>query len=303
MVACRLSAERFAAGGTQREIRSGTMKRASLATIALLTLGVMPALTASASDDTTPPTLRLPPYAAFVVGSSIGPSAELPADPQPGDYSFFTFDIKELAKWRARDASGICGYDIATEYAGTAPTPILEDTMKTKYAVLGSDYVSEFGGGSFDVTGLRVTAYDCAGNSTWKTIGTRAIVSQESDTALTYKGAWSTSDRGYLSGGHSAKTKQRGASVTINVDSPSWGDHLALVMEKGPNRGKAAVYIDGNYKKTINTYSAKTRHRVIMFDTVLPAGPHTIKLVNKATCGHPRIEFDAVLTHRGIVPG
>ena len=57
------------------------------------------------------------------------------------------------------------------------------------------------------------------------------------------------------------------------------------------------MYVDGKYQKTINTYSKTTKHRVIVFDTWLSAGPHTIKVVNKATPGHPRIDIDAVLTH------
>lgn len=71
-------------------------------------------------------------------------------------------------------------------------------------------------------------------------------------------------------------------------------------MEKAPNRGSADVYVDGVKKATVNTYSSTTAHRVIVWQTVLAAGAHVVKVVNRATAGHPRIDLDAVLNPAGV---
>jgi hypothetical protein len=284
------------------------MKRASIAVVALLMLGVTPASRADAATDTTPPKLWVSPFAPFAVGGSIGPSAEAPPDPVEA----YTWDIDERARWKGSDASGICGYDVDVVWAGFAPSRLLTGTLRRSVRTdLGTDYDGTFGGGTGVPRGLRVTAHDCAGNSTTNDIAIRALVTQEDGTfqrpfrppeaTFTYTGRWKTSNYSGFSGGHTAKTYARGASVKIDVVTDVRGEHLALVMAKGPNRGKAAVYVDGTWKKTINTYATEYRHRVIVFDTWLDAGPHTVTVVNKATRGHPRIDIDAVLTHDTVV--
>jgi hypothetical protein len=279
------------------------MRRAALIVIALVGSGVVPAPTVAAAADTSPPKLNLPPYAAFAVGTSIGPSADLGA--VGFDPTTYTFDIRERAQWKASDPSGICGYDVEGRWSND-PLPLVSGTMSRRYLTdLGTDYDGSFGGGSVTVYGLWVTAHDCAGNTTTKSTRTHAVVTQENgssatapgEVTLTYRGAWSTANYADFSGGHTRRTTAKGASVTIRVVTAHKGEHLALVMEKSPTRGTASVYVDGRFRTTINTYAAKTVHRVIVFDTWLSAGPHEIEVVNNATKGHPRIDLDAVLTH------
>ena len=74
-------------------------------------------------------------------------------------------------------------------------------------------------------------------------------------------------------------------------------DHVALVMAKGPARGKFDVYVDGVKKSTVDTYAATNTNRVIVWDTWMAAGKHTVKVVNLATTNRPRIDLDAVLTN------
>ena len=185
------------------------------------------------------------------------------------------------------------------------PGLLLIGTDATQAEATTTDYDDEFGGGSDKFVGYSVTAYDCAGNTTTKSITMVPHVIQEDGSsfngrgvAFTYEGNWETSTYSGFSGGHTRKTSAEGASVTIDVNPIcNEGQHVALVMEKAPNRGEAEIYVDGVYETTINTYSTTTEHRVIVFDVGLSAGPHTITVVNKATPGHPRIDLDAVLTN------
>jgi hypothetical protein len=277
------------------------MKRAASVTIGLLIVSVVPVGRAVAAVDSTPPALNLPAYAAFAVGKTIGTSTDHLIEDGSRN---FTFEINEIARWSARDESGICGYDVEQVFAGLEPLPLVTGTTKTSFATnLGTNYDGEFGGGSSVTEGLQVTAHDCAGNSTTKFTSTFAHVIQEDGfnpsngaiVPITYRGSWAISNYPGFSGGHTRKTSARNASVSINVNITGNGAHVGLVMERASNRGKADVYIDGVFKKTIDTYSPTTLHRVIVYDAALSAGAHTIKVVNRATPNRPRIDLDALL--------
>jgi hypothetical protein len=57
------------------------------------------------------------------------------------------------------------------------------------------------------------------------------------------------------------------------------------------------VYVDGVLKATVNTQSSITLDRVIAYKVEwATSGPHKIKIVNKATAGHPRISVDGFVT-------
>lgn len=276
------------------------MKRAASVAVGLLVVSLVPAGRVGAAE-TTPPSLNLPAHATFVVGRTIGPSVDRLLE---DSLRVYTFQINELVRWTGSDASGICGYDVEQVYAGMEPDPLAVGTTRTSWPTnAGTNYGGEFGGGSTVPEGLRVTAHDCAGNSTTKFTSTFAHVIQEdgynpstfTTVPIAYWGSWSISNYVDFSGGHTRKTTARNASASIRVTIPTGGGHAALVMETAANRGKADVYVDGDFKKTIDTYAPSTVHRVIVYDASLSAGLHTIKVVNKATAGRPRIDLDAVL--------
>ena len=74
------------------------------------------------------------------------------------------------------------------------------------------------------------------------------------------------------------------------------GQHMGLVMATGPRDGQFAVYVDGVQVDTVDTYSARWRPRVVVWDHEMTAGTHTVRLVNLATSGRPHLQLDAVLT-------
>jgi hypothetical protein len=55
------------------------------------------------------------------------------------------------------------------------------------------------------------------------------------------------------------------------------------------------VYVDGVLKSTVNTYSLSAQSRIIAFERSIPAGTHSVKIVNVGTSGHSRIDLDAIL--------
>lgn len=77
--------------------------------------------------------------------------------------------------------------------------------------------------------------------------------------------------------------------------------HQSRIGECGPRpRSSAAIYVDGVYRKTINTNASKTKHRVVVWQAIYKPGKHTLRVVNKGTPGHPRIDLDAVLLCPGF---
>jgi hypothetical protein len=255
------------------------------------TLAAAPsASAATAASDTVPPSVVLEPEARFILGQTFGSS--------------YFEDQYELGaqmslNWRAADASGICAQTITEQSYDTLGgeyDPYLGwDTSTSPLPASARSH--PIGVNTFDTGRIYPSFYvrvtDCAGNSSVSTIAHADVHAMEDNRAeLRYAGAWRTSNYPGFSGGTTRATLVRGASVTFSVD----GGSVALVMERAPNRGAADVYVDGVRRGTVNTYSATTKHKYVAWQSQLRPGTHTIRLVNKATAGHPRIDLDAVLT-------
>ena len=57
------------------------------------------------------------------------------------------------------------------------------------------------------------------------------------------------------------------------------------------------VIIDGAKTATVDTVAAANTNRVIVYDKWMPAGSHTVRVVNLATSDRPRIDLYAILTN------
>jgi hypothetical protein len=83
--------------------------------------------------------------------------------------------------------------------------------------------------------------------------------------------------------------------VTFTKDYDQAG-HVAIVMAEGPGRGRASIRVDGTWFQDVDTYASTNTNRVVVFQMELPAGTHSIAIVNHGTAGRPRIDIDAFLT-------
>ncbi len=138
-----------------------------------------------------------------------------------------------------------------------------------------------------------VRATDCAGNQAASLIAeTDWGIVEDNAAGITYRGSWSVSNGSWFSGATTHYTTSAGSSFTVAV--PSWRA-VALVMATGPGRGSADIYVDGVLKKTVSTWATSNRNRVVIWQNIFAGGQHTIRVVNKATSGSPRIDIDAVL--------
>lgn len=271
-------------------------RRLAAAVAIAVTIGVLPAAAASAAD-TAAPTVTAQPRAAIVKGSILTTNLW-------GDVTdpFWYSNLPVKLSWSATDPSGICGYSLWQQPAGSEPTALFENRMLTSYTVTSDEYDGSFGGGSFAIVSWFVTATDCAGNtSAAVTIPSTIEVIQDDNTtsliprgAFAYTGTWSSSSCTCWSGLTTRKTTEKNAAVTF-TGTFSKGSWAGLVMATGPDRGKAQIWVDGVLMTSIDTYSATKVNRKVVWSRKIGAGTHTIKVVNLATTGRPRIDLDAIV--------
>jgi hypothetical protein len=264
--------------------------------VSLFLVGVT--VLAMAACDTAPPTFTVPLDAAFVVG------AQIEASDANGDEAAYTWDIPRRLTWLAADDQACeVRYDLLLIYAGADPGVLLENSRRTQLDVLDNDYDGSFGGGSGSTSGYRAVARDCAGNTAtsdgpasrvWQEDGFAPFFPLQEPT-IEYSGTWAVQTGPWTSGGQQRFTSSPGASVSFTWDFYGEGNHIGLVMPKGPGRGAAAIFADDVLVGTIDTNAPANDNRRLVFDHAMPAGSHTLSIVNLATVGHPRIDIDAFL--------
>ncbi len=167
-------------------------------------------------------------------------------------------------RWSASDGagSGVASYNVAITRLGTGLVKTLTSTTSTSAAlnlVRGATYIS------------TVTAVDRAGN---RSTPASARVSVPLSVAWFRFGAgWGTSTN-------------LGSVALESVSSAIWNATAAISFTAKQYRllittcnycGRAAIYLDGNYKTMINTYSATTKNLVVGYGVnFATAGRHTL---------------------------
>ena len=137
---------------------------------------------------------------------------------------------------------------------------------------------------------FAVRARDRAGNLGPWSVFKRTVIPYDQPSAI-YSGTWGTYTRSGAYLGSVKGTSSRGAAAALRAT----GRGYYLLVTVGPGRGKAKVYVDGAYLKTIDTYAATTAYRrLIGIKAFTTAGPHTVRVVNLATAGRPAFQLDGV---------
>jgi len=112
---------------------------------------------------------------------------------------------------------------------------------------------------------------------------------QENSAKIHYTGRWSRRDHRSYSGGHVRSTTQRGAKAIFSFT----GTAVAWLGPIGPSRGKASVYLDGTYVKTVNMYAPRFDPTAVLFRrTFAENSKHTLKIVAQGTRGHATVAID-----------
>ncbi len=187
--------------------------------------------------------------------------------------------------WSGQDTgSGIVRYKVERSLDGGTTWTTLTSTL-----TLPSLNVSLASGLSYR---FRVRAIDGVGHvgsvSTGPTV--RAGLVQQTATSVRFAGRWSVSTSSSFSGGSARSASAAGASVSYTFS----GRSIAFVSTLAKTRGRARIYIDGQYVTRVDLTSTTTIYRGIAFRRTWPtSGTHTIRIVVEGTAGRPRVDVDA----------
>lgn len=96
---------------------------------------------------------------------------------------------------------------------------------------------------------------------------------EEHSHSLNYSGSWKTLANADSSGGVVNYSGVAGNTVSFDFT----GNRVRWMATNGPNQGKAEVYVDGVFTRTVDMYSATRKFLLAVFDTGgLPPGQHSI---------------------------
>lgn len=138
---------------------------------------------------------------------------------------------------------------------------------------------------------FRVRARDKAGNVGGWTYGPLIHVARISDNsaAVRYSTGWSNAPAVGALGGWRHETIAADAAASFTFS----GRDLAWLAERGPGQGKAKVYLDGVYQRTVDLGAASDGPPTVVYARHLVAyGTHTLRIVTLATAGRPLIDSD-----------
>jgi hypothetical protein len=111
--------------------------------------------------------------------------------------------------------------------------------------------------------------------------------------SASYAGTWTSTSFAGAWGGAAKFSSAANASATFTCTCEAF----AWVSDEGSNHGSAKVSVDGVLRKTVNTQTSANKNRVVVFKYGWTTdGFHTMKIVNLATAGHPRVNVDGFLT-------
>jgi hypothetical protein len=112
---------------------------------------------------------------------------------------------------------------------------------------------------------------------------------QETHSAVVYTGAWREAPYPDYAGRNARWTNETGAGATFTFT----GRTVAWFGPSGPTRGRAWVFVDGMYARTVDMYALHFQPRTRLFSTPFAeAGPHTLRIEVVTTKGRSTVAID-----------
>jgi len=151
----------------------------------------------------------------------------------------------------------------------------------------GSDRTS--GWSSYATSYVNKVMAEYSGGTTATTSIYVVARAQESNSTIDYSGTWKGAEHGSYAGDRARYATAAGASTEFMFT----GRKIVWYGPEGPTRGKAKVYIDGTYIKTVDTGNGSFLARSALFAYRWSSpGEHTIRIVVVGTSGRPMVALD-----------
>jgi hypothetical protein len=229
---------------------------------------------------------------ACTTADTTAPTATAPVQTFPLNWQLGTSVAPVTLTWSGSDSggSGLARYELwqftdGSTVASQIQLPSALTTSVTRSLDPGHNYR------------FVVGAVDGAGNrSAWAYGPTFTLsVYQESSTSIAYTGSWIRVAWSSGYGGYESYATAAGASAKFSFT----GRNVALTSPMFSTAGRAKIYVDGTYLKTIDLYASSLVARVV----VLPlswssSASHTLTVTVEGTSGRPRVDVDAFLVAR-----
>lgn len=195
-----------------------------------------------------------------------------------------TKNTKFRVTWKGGDpspASKIASFDVQKKVHGGGWKSWKTNTTKR---------AAYFGGRAGKNYYFRVRAEDRAGNVSRYSSVKRTIVPFDNNSRVKNHVRFGSRTRNTRAYKNTLRyTTKTGARITYKFR----GRGVYLITTKARTRSKAKIYIDNKLIKTVNTYSARTRYRKVVFRKLWKKrGNHTIKIVNVGN--RRRLDIDAL---------
>jgi hypothetical protein len=188
--------------------------------------------------------------------------------------------------WQGTDGrSGVDGYEAAQSTDNASYLSIASDlgaAALVRNLATGHSYR------------FRVRAIDRAGNvGAWAYGSTFHLTAvSQSNSAVRYAGSWSTSTNPIWWGGTARSSSSKGATASYTFT----GRSIAWVGLRAATRGKAAIYVNGVYKATVDLYSVTTKKQTIVWaSSWSTSAKRTITIKVLGTAGRPRVDVDGFI--------
>jgi hypothetical protein len=219
------------------------------------------------------------------------PTVQPPAERFPADTSTGGTSVPVEIKWSATDSeSAIVEYQLqqSSNGGGTFSNVSLSSATST------SKVIQLTPGKTYQ---YRVRARDAAGNLSDWAHGPRFVISaiQETNSAVAYAGTWTQAAVSSANGGGVKYATGAGDTATFTFT----GREVAWLAARGPDRGRAEVWLDGAKVANVDLYrKSGTQWRRMVFATGFldPSATHTLEVRVSGTAGRPRVDVDAFFT-------
>jgi hypothetical protein len=114
----------------------------------------------------------------------------------------------------------------------------------------------------------------------------------ETTSRLTFRGRWGTAWHGSYTGGKARYATAGGASATFTFN----GEAVSWVGPKGPTRGRARVFVDGVFHRTVDLSARGFSPRNLIFSkSWTSGGTHTLRIEVVSTPSRPYVAIDGFL--------
>jgi hypothetical protein len=215
----------------------------------------------------------------------------------PADSVSGNIQIDRLAVWAVGTGSAavapsptpvIAPTPAATPTPAAAPTPIATPTPTPRATPTPTPTPTP---------GATPTASPSPTPTTKETSTTQAIVRYgDSSQQITYSSGWSIAKYGgYLGGAvHYSGTQDATATFRFTGSAVSW------LGPTGPTRGKANVYVDGAFVRTVDLYASRfhARPAAIFTQTWAQIGTHSLTIKVAGTLDRPIVAIDGFTVRR-----